>query len=218
MSADIKKYSGIDLLDKIFEFIAMTPDSKEWNVTSLKSNPPRLIRFRQIEALLKAFFGNEPKQNLFNKAKSLFIDEKKMSIQSFMKGDFIRKRTMAEYAGLSTYIQDFIKLEMNDLQQKKEVRIEGLAFIFPQLVEFRKQVRSLLAFNSGWAAVSSITSQFSISLTSSISNNLTGRYDKLDEVLEQFINPTGIQFTREELIAKFDFPTECLGGIDMGYI
>lgn len=55
-----KTYSAIDLLDKVLEFIEMTPNSNEWNLQSLKSNLPRQIRFRQIEALLNAFLLKTP--------------------------------------------------------------------------------------------------------------------------------------------------------------
>ncbi|MGZ3834290.1 MAG: hypothetical protein ACXVB0_12255, partial [Mucilaginibacter sp.] len=82
----------------------------------------------------------------------------------------------------------------------------------------KRQIRNLLTFNSGWLEASSTTSLFSIFLTNSISNNLIGKYDELDKALELFINPKSLIFTEEELIAKFNFPTEDLSSIDADFM
>jgi hypothetical protein len=214
MDATVKTYSAIDLLDKVFEFIEMTPNSNEWNRKALKSNPPREIRFRQIEALLNAFF-TEPSLSLLSKAKLIFSNEKKNSIGSFLKGDFLKQRTMNDYSNLVAFIRNFEGYKDTDV---REISIEQLVFIFPKLVDFKRQVRSILTFNSGWLEASSITSLFSIHLTNSIADNLTGKYKELDTALELFINPKGLLFTTEELITKFDFPKEDLDTIDNDFI
>ncbi|MHC9088177.1 hypothetical protein ACXIHB_05635 [Tenacibaculum sp. IMCC1] len=51
----MKTWTVKDLLYKTFEFREMVPNSNEWNESSLKYNEPRLIRFRRLNALLKAF-------------------------------------------------------------------------------------------------------------------------------------------------------------------
>ena len=51
----MKIWTVKDLLNNTLEFRAMTPNSNEWNERSLKHNKPRLIRFKRINSLLKAF-------------------------------------------------------------------------------------------------------------------------------------------------------------------
>ncbi|SEO10616.1 hypothetical protein [Mucilaginibacter sp. OK283] len=213
-----KTYSAIDLLDKVFEFVEMTPNPNEWNLRSLKSNPPRQIRFRQIDALLKAFFIEDPEIGLANKVKSIFFNQKRISIESLLNGGFLKERTIYDYANLARFINDFVKKRNENIDQSNTIGVEQLIFIFPQLLAFKRQLRNLLTFNSGWLEAGGVTSLFSIYLTSSISNNLIGKYDELNIVLELFINPKGLTFTEEELIAKFNFPTENLDALDADFI
>jgi hypothetical protein len=217
MTTSIKTYSAIDLLDKILEFTEMTPNSTQWNLKSLKSNPPRQIRLQQIEALVNAFCVAELNQNLLNKAKSIFSNDQKISIESFLRGDFIKSRNVIEYLDLTQSIKDFVKTKTNNVDQTRDIRIEQLVFIFRQLIDFKRKIRNLLTFNSGWLEASSVTSLFSIYLTDSISNELTGKYNELDNVIEQLINPKNLTFTQEELIDKFDFPIANLNDIDMDF-
>ena len=88
---------AIDLLNKVLEFIEMTPNSKEWVLTALLKNPPRYIRLQQIESLTKAFLSNDKKQGLSGKSNIHFDNECKLSVQSFLCGDFIKKWVIKDY-------------------------------------------------------------------------------------------------------------------------
>ena len=215
---DKNEYTAIDLLDKVLEFIAMTPDKSQWNVSALKSNPPRQIRLRQIESLLSAFFPIDPKISLINNVKSFLSNKPKQSIQSFLSGDFIRQREVSDYEKTITFIKDFVKSSSNHFDETREIRLEELVFIFPKLVDYKRQLRSILTFNSGWLEASSIASQFSIHLTNSVSKNLVDKYDNLDKSLELFINPKGLTFTEDELIKRFHYPTANLNDIDIDFM
>ena len=217
MTKSTNTYSGINLLDKIFEFTEMTPNPIEWNLKSLKSNPPRQIRLRQIESLLTAFCTINTNKNLLSKAKSIFFDNHKITIKSFLQGDFIKTRSIDEYSELIHFVIDFVKNRVGDADRKREIRIEELAFIFPILVDFKKQIRSMLTFNSGWLEASSDISLFSIYLTNSIAKELVGKYSELDYVIERVINPKGLVFTEEEMIDKYNFPKEDLNEVDIDF-
>jgi hypothetical protein len=86
---------------------------------------------------------------------------------------------------------------------------------FQQLITYKKELRRLLEFNSGWVEASSMTSRFSIYLTNSITNNLKDKYSELDKALELFVNPRKLSFTEEELITRYNFPTDNLNEVDM---
>lgn len=218
MARNTNTYSGINLLDKILEFTEMTPNSAEWNLKSLKANPPRQIRLRQIESLLTAFCAMSTNENLLSKAKSVFFDNHKITIPSFLRGDFIKIRSIDEYWEITQFIKDFVKTRVGDADRKREIRIEELVFTFPILIDFKKQIRRMLTFNSGWSEASSDISLFSIYLTNSIAENLTGKYNELDWVIERFINPKGLIFTEEEMIDKYNFPKEDLNEVDMDFM
>jgi hypothetical protein len=217
MNKRIKTYSAIDLLDKVFEFTEMTPNSSEWNIKSLRSNPPRQIRLRQIESLLTAFGIITISQGLLGKAKSIFSITQTIPIKEFLRGDFIWNRSIAEYSGVIQHIKGFVKNKDGDYNRERDINLAELAFIFPTLINFKRKIRDILTFNSGWLEASSEVSLFSIYLSNSIAENLVGKYEELDNVIEQFINPKGLTFAEQELVDKFNFPTEDLSGIDIDF-
>lgn len=211
-----KTYKGLNLLEKIFEFTAMTPDANQWNVSSLKANPPRQIRLRQIQSLINAFFGQEAKANLIDKTLALFQgDKKSLTISSVLSGDFIKNRSVEDYSELINLMQEIVRQKEGELQEDRPMHIMRLVIPYQSLVRYKRQLVELFAFNSGWLEASSYTSRFSIYLTDEITRNLEGKYSVLDRVLELFINPKGLIFSEEELVAKYKFPTENLLEIDM---
>jgi hypothetical protein len=207
-----KTYKGIDLLEMILEFIAMTPNEKEWNYKSLSYNKPRQVRLQQINSLLKAFSLTNDK-NLFEKTTNYFNPDLKSEIKSILNGDFIKNKDIENFDMLINFAKQF--LQENRHSFDRPIRLHELSFIYPKLIDFKIKLREIIDFNSGWLEVSSTFSIFHIILTNSISSNLNNKYDNLDHVLELFINPKRLTFTEFELIEKFGFPTEDLHQIDM---
>ena len=89
-----KIYKGLDLLEKVFEFEAMTPDKAHWNEKALKSNPPRLIRFRQIQSLAQAFLIKEADGH--------------NTILSILTGDFIEGRSDADHVEIFAFMLEIV--------------------------------------------------------------------------------------------------------------
>ena len=213
-----KIYKGIDLLDKIFEFIAMTPNSNEWNLNALKSNPPRHIRLQQIESLIIAFFEQEQNTNLLDKAKALFTAKKGLTIQNILAGDFIKERTTSDYNELITLIKNVVREKEGAIDEEREVHVMNLLMPYQQLIKYKRQLIELLSFNSGWLESSSVISRFSIYMTNSISSNLVDKFSDLDKALELFINPKQLVFTQDELITRYKFPKENPIDVDMDFM
>lgn len=207
-------YSGIDLLEKILEFIAMTPNEGEWNYKSLNNNKPRQIRLQQINSLLKAFSLTNEK-NFFEKTTNYFNPDLKSEIKSILNGDFIKNNEIEDFREVVTFANQF--LQDNNHSYDRPVRLHELSFIYPKMIDYKIKIREIIGFNSGWLEASSTFSIFHILLTDSISANLNNKYENLDHVLELFINPRGQTFTKKELIEKFGYPTEDLHQIDMDY-
>ncbi|WP_445452932.1 hypothetical protein [Flavobacterium sp. 25HG05S-40] len=203
-----KSYNGIDLLEKILEFIEMVPDYKQTTLNSINENKPRLIRLKRIESLVSAFFPENQSESLKSKLKEMF-SSKKIDLDFILSGDFIEKRDVQEYLELINQVKYEIQNFGSD-----EIDIADLKNVFIAFVEYKKCIRKILGFNSGWLSVSRKTSMFTIRVTDSISSNLAGKYDKIDEALEILINPKRKSFTEIELISKFNFPKENLEEID----
>lgn len=212
-----KLYTGKDLLDKIFEFKAMTPNSMEWNLNALKSNPPRYIRLQQIESLIGAFF-EQKNTSLLDKAKALFTDKKNISLQSILNGDFIKERTIVDYTETITFMKNIVKEKEGEIDENKEIHLAHLIMPYQQLIKYKQQLIDLLSFNAGWLEASSISARFSIYLTNSISVNLLDKFTNLDKALELFINPKGLSFTEDELKAAYKFPLDNLNDVDLDFM
>ncbi len=207
-----RTYNGIALLDKILEFVAMTPNENEWNYKSLSNNKPRQIRLQQINSLLKAFSLIENK-NIFEKTTNYFNPDIRLEIKSILNGDFIRNRDIEEFNELIDFAKQF--LQKNNYSSDSPIRLHELSFIYPKMIDYKIKLREVIDFNSGWIETSGTFVIFHISLTDSISANLKSKYDDLDQVIEFFINPQKMTFTVNELIEKYNFPTDDLHQIDM---
>jgi hypothetical protein len=208
----VKTYNGISLLEKILEFIALTPNENEWNYKSLSNNKPRQIRLQQINSLLKAFSLIEDK-NIFQKTTNYFNPDLRLEIKSIIKGDFIKNRELEEFNELADFAKHY--LQKNNHNSDRPIRLHEFSFIYPKMIDYKIKLREIIDFNSGWLEASSTFSIFHILLTESISLNLNDKYNDLDHVLELFINPRKLHFTEKELIANFNFPTADLHQIDM---
>ena len=76
----------------------------------------------------------------------------------------------------------------------------------------------MMTFHTTWIEAGTIPLRFSIYLTKSISENLAGKYDDLDKILGLLIDPNGLSFTEEELIADFNYPKEDLLDVDIDFM
>lgn len=198
---------AIHLLEKVFEFIAMTPDDKDWDVAKLKTNRPRQVRLQQIEALLVAFGLYERKsKGFFGSTSSI-----KTAIQSLLSGDFISNLNDATIS----VIDDYVSKQLNDPFFDRKISGGEVRFIYQYLIRYRKQVYTLQTFNSGWLEASGKLTQYSIGLTNAITANLEGKTTELDSLLDLIINPNGSSFSELELIEKYDYPGVDLLDIDI---
>lgn len=208
---ETKTYKGLDLLEKIFEFTAMTPDANQWKVSSLKANPPRQIRLRQIQSLINAFVGEETKVNFIEKIKVLIQGEKNIvAISSILSGDFIKVSSIEDYSELIELMKGIVIQKEGEINEERPMHVTRLIMPYQSLVRYKRQLVELFTFNSGWLEASSYTSRFSIYLTDAITLNLEEKYSLLDRALELFINPRGLIFTEEELVAKYNIQLRTL--------
>ena len=186
---------GINLILKIFEFVNLNPDKNTWELDLLKDNPSSLIRLKQIDSLIQAF-------NL--RSDNLSLREE---IQQILNGDFFTSLNRTVSENITKLVHQF--LLNNDVEKEYINQIKGheINFIFPKILSYKKQLNNLLNFNSGWLECHPRLNMlfFHLLLVDDINQNLQGKYEKLDEIIELIINPANKAFSEKELIENFGY-------------
>ncbi|GGH82741.1 hypothetical protein HNQ91_005883 [Filimonas zeae] len=208
----IEIFKGITVIDKILEFVALTPDEKHWNYKALGDNMPRLIRLKQINSLLHAF-SLTANRNILGKATNYLNPDLRADINPILGGDFITNRSLDTYHELADFVKCFLQERNSGMD--RDIRVMELRFIYPKMINYKIKLREIIGFNSGWMEASMPFALFHILLTDSISANLKDKYGDLDHVLELIINPAGLAFTEKELIEKFNYPKDDLHQLDL---
>lgn len=169
-------WTAADLLEKILEFNAMTPNQNEWSEKILNYNKPRLIRFQRIKALLLAFdvvqINSQKKNsliNIFSRHNSLIQDLTKSGILSFMSGEFIKTRDFSKYSNLISII------EQNSFSENKPIDIFDLERFYSHLIQYRISVYNVLSHNSGVLEASNKGFFAAINITGEANNNIKAK-------------------------------------------
>ncbi len=201
-----KNQSGELRKEMPLEFKEMVPNSNEWNENSLKWNQPRLIRFRRLNALLKAFelTRTEKQKNslwtiLRGKKKVKESELTKNEIEPFLRGDFIHKRESTEYPIIQELIETEKSFESDSFNKSKDIYS-----FYQQLMKYRIEIDKVLRLNSGVMEVSSLGFRSAISLTAELNNDLYKKVEKIDKLLFEIINPNRLKFDEEILIKEYD--------------
>ena len=210
----MKIWTTKDLLDKLLEFRAMTPNSDEWNEKSLKHNEPRLIRFRRINSLFKAFelkHKKKEKTNFLNllsessKEKELSKDE----IIGFFEGKFITTRESVKYPNSQKLIEKVKAFDSDSFKPR------DIYQFYRHLMKYRIKIESVLSYNSGVLEASSLGFRSAISLTNELNKELDIKTEKIDDILFEIINPKKLTFDEDVLIKEYGFPKDDLDSIDI---
>ena len=112
---------GINLVEKIIEFVELTPKNLEWNFESLKDFPSILLRLKQIESLLIAFKLRD--------IQKFSIEE---DIKNILNGQFYENTELSEKT--ISFIHTFLK-KKNILSTRittansRFTKLRGLGFI-----------------------------------------------------------------------------------------
>lgn len=217
MTAPSKPYTAIDLLDKTIEFTSLVPDASLWKESSLKANPPYLLRFRQIQSLIKAFFSRKAPTNFMQKAKALFVSDPSVDIPSLLSGTFIPNRSLDEYNRTVDFIKATVKEKEATADMQAPISLEKLILVFQYLMNYKRNLSALLLFNTDPLKEGGIASRFTDYITSSITEQVRGTYNQLDQALELLISPHQDSFTEEQLRTEYNYPREDLHEVEADF-
>ncbi len=217
MTTAVKLLTAKDLLDKTIEFTSLVPDASLWKESSLRDQPPYLLRFRQIQSLIKAFFNRKAPANFMQKAKALFTSEPSVTIQSLLSGTFIPIRDIEEYNSTTEFIKAAVKEKEAMVDMQASISLDKLILVYQYLMSYKKSLSALLLFNTDPLKEGSIASRFTDYITNSITDQVRGRYNDLDKALELLINPHQDTFTEEQLRSEFNYPRQDLHEVEADF-
>lgn len=188
---------GINLVEKIIEFVEITPDNLEWNFESLKDFPSILLRLKQIESLLIAF--------KLRNVQKFSIEE---DIKNILNGQFYENIDLSEKT--ISFIHNFLKNKNVDEEYLTSVSNSQINFIFPKILNYKILTYKILNFNSGWLECSPRfnLAYFNILMVDEINENIKNKFQLLDEIIELIINPNNIELTEEILADNFNYISE----------
>ncbi len=199
------QYTAIDLLEKIIEFTNMTPDPKDWSFEVQMKNDPRFIRLQQILSLTLAFV---PELYSFKGMQE--------SIENFYSGEFIANKSIKEYSNLLDEINRTIaKSEFKGAKQGK-ISVYDLQDNYRNLLNYYLKLNKLVNHNKGMMEIS-YPYFFPYIVTKEISQSIDSEAKKIKAIIASYIDPFNRIFTEDELIKKYDYPTEDLFEIDMDW-
>ena len=199
---------GINLVEKIIEFVELTPKNIEWNFESLKDYPSILLRLKQIESLLIAFKLRD--------IQKFSIEE---DIKNILNGQFYENTELSEKT--ISFIHTFLKKKNVDEEYLTFISNSQINFIFPKILNYKILSYKILNFNSGWLECSPRfnLAYFHILMVDEINENIKDKFLLLDEIIELIINPNNIELTEEFLAENFNYISEAeLHKIDLDHI
>ncbi|TCI92793.1 hypothetical protein [Tenacibaculum sp. M341] len=197
------KFRINDFLDKFYEFKGMVPNPNEWNARSLKYNEPRFYRFKELEALMRAF------------------EIGKDLLKDFQNRNFLNNRSIDDFQAIIDDIEKYVvtkEFEKKRWQREKErlTDVNRFGMLIQSFMRFSEETRNLLRFNSGWLETGSVTSRYSIYKTQKLLDNIDlSELNEIEALLGKLLDPKERIFTKSELIKNYKFPDVDLHSIDM---
>jgi len=179
------------LLYAFIELRAYTPDFDKWNASSLRSNPPRLIRLQRLQALFRALKIN-------------------WNPSGFIKGEFINEN-LEMYKNFN---RDIFEGLMSFTETSPTLSYEDLPWIFENLYKYRIKVEQALSIHNGLLCIGELLSYFAIE---HLNTSIKLVIEPLDELLILLINPSVFICTEEQLVYNFGFPLDDLNQIDIDH-
>lgn len=196
-------YKASDIIPIFIKFSRMTK-KEDWNEKALKDNEPRLYRFQQIQALLKAF-------------------NVKGGVGSLMEGDFYKEKSWVKQM---LYIKDlhenkFILSEYNRLAQINEFQsieqeLSYIWLIWHYFLRLAFQFNSLMDINDvkQGGFIGEMCMDVKRHFTSGSNKE---QIDKVFRLLGILLDPFEREISKELLVKKYKFPDVNIDEVDAEY-
>ena len=201
MKRDPKKISGLTLIDKILEFISMTPNSVDWNFEKLNNFPSKLIRLKQINVLLNIFIPE-----------NIYLDDLKTNIENVVNGTFIKSRNIKLYETVFKQMDNEIITKLEYRPEKiREWSNYDLLRNYSEIIRYKQILNELLDFNNGILEIS-YPYFYSVIMTTDTSKKLNSK--NIDNFLNLVIDPSNRIFSKTKLTKEYNYPKKDVYDID----
>ena len=188
------------VLNAYYELRSYAGDSTEkWSERVFRENPPRLYRYQRLQALLRAF-------------------DLPLAVPELENGTFL--------VGRASHSYQFMKDELTLLHQQGALASapgspSGFHYriIYQTLFQLLHEQYKLQTFNNSWLEAGSAEAQYVILMAHRFINS----YDHsslatIRQTVCRLLDPGERQFSRQQLIARFDFPDVDLDEVDFEWM
>jgi|GEM_PF-2461329 len=195
---------SLTLVNKICEFIYLTPKENDWSFEAQIDNPPRLIRLKQIDCLINLFV---PEVKHLKKVKS--------KIKYVINGNFIVKRNIGSLRNVISRMEERISWSIYKKQYGSELNLEVLQCNYAPLFKFKIDLAKFQNYNS-----SILNNCFEVCYIELVSNDIINNInsDVLDSFLSEIIDTENRTYDKSELISIYNYPSEDLFEIDCEWV
>jgi hypothetical protein len=192
----MKTYTAREVIYAYLGLKHLCPNPKDWKISKLSGNPPRLYRLQQLNRLCDAFSVGPSTE--------------------FAKGRFVRLHLLADYRE----VLDLAARELvtNKVGLSEELfEHDGVEYLFKELLDYRTNLDSALRFSSGVLEASGLY-YFAHHRIKRLNTKICDNVDIVEDVLELILSPIREKFSAQELIAEYGFPDVDLSNIDADWM
>ena len=186
------------LLDLFLDLYTYDSKIETWSFEKFENNPPRHTRLQMITAVMKAL-------NIT------------CGYSDFKYGFFISKTQFVKWKEFKESIIDQLDAKTYARSMKDALDPLDIQSIFRTFMQYRLNAEPLLGVFDGIYAANEEFRSF-IKLIEIPNSHLKENLKNIEHVLHFCINPTGINYTQEELISQFGFPDVNLRDLDIEWM
>lgn len=181
------------LLTILLELYTYNNRMETWSLKKFAGNPPRLYRLQMINALMKAF-------NI------------KCSYTDFLKGEFITEENLPSSEEILRFTAKLYPDKMG-IKPQDNCDVGHAKYIFQSFIQYRLKLVELFDIGSGVYAASGYNRIPSL-VFFGINKKLEAETNILDTLILLFMKFVKSNYSREDLIRRFNYPDVDLDEID----
>ncbi|HEU4405726.1 MAG TPA: hypothetical protein VFS43_10580 [Polyangiaceae bacterium] len=135
------------------------------------------------------------------------------------KGDFLERGDPSRYRRVRERLESASPVPPErGHRPSPQSDAESLAFVYRDLLRFRRHAYTLLGHNNGWLACSDRMILGAIATTDRAAEPLRASLEPVDAALLGFLDPEGRSFSQRELVERYGYSDVDLRAIDLDWL
>ena len=186
-----------DLIYHYLDFQGLTPNKLDWSMSALAKNPPRLIRYQRLVAILAAFGI-------------------KTDLAAFDRGGFINENDPAYEPLLSRARKELPESLVSGMDRRGRDLRSQLGDLFRMLLEYRLKLEPALGFTSGALEADGLYI-YALEKAEELNRAIRPHLGIIDDLLAELVSPTNATVPVGELAKNHGYPVGDLFEIDLDW-